>query len=88
MANELLVSEMQIKINREHRLRFEDMISESARFIFWEIGPRHTTSAAVGAKILWANHWKQAYIVEVHLGRSIKQIYSTFEVPWGKTNLK
>ena len=47
-----------------------------------------TTSAVFGAKMLWMNHWKQACIAGVYLGRCIKRIYSTFEVPWGKSNLK
>ena len=45
----------------------------------------NVTSTSVGAKLFWTNHRKQACIAEVYFGWPIQQIYSTFEVPYGKT---
>ena len=75
------MSEMQIKINGGHQLRFGDMISETARlFEKLVLVIRYKLGGCWSKNLMNESLETSLDIAEVHLGRS-KRMYSTFEVP-------
>ena len=87
IANELLLSEMQKLIGvtdfvlKIWYLKVHAYFEKSVLVIRYDL-------RGCWCKNIMNESFEQVCIADVYLGRSIKRIYSTVEVSWGKTNLK